>query len=147
MSIFTTSSMAEVDFSKNEVRVVKPSLEILDREVHLDQLSAEERAEAKNSIFGDLFCVETLPAAPRNAILDEQNDFALSIRTHVAPIVTGEDATNALRLASQILEQVAQHRWEGEPSRPWQIGPTASPVPKILPLQQPGQRQPNRKAG
>ncbi len=85
MSIFSTSSMADIDFSKNEVRLIKPSAEILDREVQLDLLSAEERAEAKSSIFGELFTVETLPAEPRNAILDEQNDFALSIRTHAAP--------------------------------------------------------------
>jgi predicted dehydrogenase len=147
MSIFSTTSMADVDFSKNEVRVIKPSLDILDREVHLDQLSAQDRAAAKASIFGELFTVETLPAEPRNAILDEQNDFALSIRTHAAPIVTGEDATAALRLAAQILEQIAQHRWEGESSRPWQIGPTAAPAPKILPMPQPGERRPNRKAG
>ncbi len=147
MSLFTTTSMAEIDFSKNETRVIKPSLEILDREVHLDQLSAEERHAAKSTIFGELFTVETLPAEPRNAILDEQNDFALSIRTHASPIVTGEDATNALKLAAQILEQISKHRWEGESSRPWQIGPTASPAPKILPMPQPGQRKPNRKAG
>ncbi len=74
MSLFTTTSMAEVDFSKNEVRIVKPSVDVLDREVHLDQLSPDERAAAKPTIFGELFTVETLPAEPRNAILDEQND-------------------------------------------------------------------------
>ena len=147
MSVFSTTSMAEIDFSKNEVRVVKPSLDILDREIHLDQLSAEDRAAAKGTIFGELFTVETLPAEPRNAILDEQNDFALSIRTHNAPMVTGEDGTNALRLAAQILAQIAQHRWEGESSRPWQIGPAAAPAPKILPMPQPGEHKPHRKAG
>ena len=139
--------MADVDFSKNEVRVIKPSLEILDREVHLDQLSAEERAAAKGSIFGELFTVETLPAEPRNAILDEQNDFALSIRTHAAPMVTGEDGTDALKLAAQILDQIAAHRWEGESSRPWHIGPSAAPAPKILPMTRTDQSKPNRRAG
>ncbi len=62
-------------------------------------------------------------------------------------MVTGEDATNALKLAGQILEQIARHRWEGESSRPWQIGPSAAPAPKILPMPQPGERKPNRKAG
>lgn len=147
MSLFTTTSMAEVDFSKNEVRIVKPSVDVLDREVHLDQLSPDERAAAKATIFGELFTVETLPAEPRNAILDEQNDFALSIRTHAAPMVTGQDGTDALKLAAQILEQIACHRWEGESSRPWQIGPAAAPAPKILPMPEPGQRKPNRKAG
>ncbi|MCC6510132.1 MAG: Gfo/Idh/MocA family oxidoreductase [Pirellulaceae bacterium] len=148
MSVFTTTSMAEIDFSKNEVRLVKPSVDILDREVHLDDLSAEQRAVAKGNIFGELFKVETLPAEPRNAILDEQNDFALSIRTHAAPMVTGEDGTNALKLAGLILDQIATHGWEGEQSRPWQIGPGAATHPKILPLPQPGERKgPSRRAG
>ncbi len=60
MSIYTTTSMADVDFSKNEVRLVKPSLDVLDRDVHLDRLSAEERAAAKSSIYGELFSVEDL---------------------------------------------------------------------------------------
>lgn len=148
MSVYTTTSMAELDFSKNEVRVIKPSEAIFEREVHLDRLSAADRAAAKATIFGELFTVQTLPAEPRNAILDEHNDFALSIRTQAAPIVSGEDGTEALRLAAVILQQIAEHRWEGEHSRPWQIGPTASPQPKILPMPLPGERKgPSRKAG
>lgn len=147
MSIYTSTSMAEIDFSKNEVRLVKPSGEILDREVQLDQLSAEDRAAAKANIFGELFTVETLPAQPRNAILDEQNDFALSIRTNASPLVSGEDGAKALQLAGSILDSIAAHRWEGEGSRPWQIGQSAMPLPKILPLPQGTERKgPTRKA-
>ena len=148
MSIFTTTSMADIDFAKNEVRLVKPSSDVLERDVHLDRLSAEERAAAKANIFGDLFAVETLPAQPRNAILDEHNDFALSIRTQAAPMVTGEDGTKALELAAMILDQIAAHRWEGEGSRPWHIGPAATPTPRILPLPGPADRKPSkRRAG
>lgn len=141
MSVYTTTAMADVDFAKNTVRLVKPSSEVLEREVHLDQLPADQRAQAKDAIFSQLFQVETLPAQPRNAILDEHNDFILSIRTQADPIVTGEDGLRAMRLAGLILDQIAEHRWEGEPSRAWQIGPGAMPVPKILPLPLPAQRK------
>jgi predicted dehydrogenase len=148
MSIFTTTSMADIDFASNEVRLIKPSNEVLEREVYLDRMTAEDRAAAKENIFGELFAVEMLPAQPRNAILDEHNDFALSIRTNSAPIVTGEDAAKALQLAGMILDQIAAHRWEGESSRPWQIGPVASPTPRILPLPGPADRKDSRrKAG
>ncbi len=148
MSIYTTTSMAEIDFAKNESKVVKPCEDILDREVFLDRLSAEERAAAKSTIFTDLFAVQTLPAEPRNAILDEHNDFVLSIRTQASPMVSGEDGAAALSLAGQILDQIANHRWEGESSRPWQIGPMAMPHPKIIPLHQPNDRKSTtRKAG
>jgi len=141
MSLYTTTSMADIDFAKNVVRIVKPSNEVLEREIHLDQLPAAERARAKDSIFNELFQVETLPAQPRNAILDEHNDFILSIRTQAAPIVSGEDGLRAMQLAGLILDQIAQHRWDGESSRAWQIGPGAMPLPKILPLPLPAQRK------
>lgn len=148
MSVYTTTSMADIDFGKNEVRLVKPSANILSRDVYLDQLSAEERAVAKGNIFGELFSVESLPAQPRNAILDEHNDFALSIRTHAAPIVSGEDGCKAIQLASEILDQIAAHRWEGDSSRAWQIGPMAIPEPKILPLPRRTEAPtPTRRAG
>lgn len=134
MSVYTTSSMAEIDFGNNTVRLIKPSEEVLEREIQLDHLSAEARAEAKSHIFGHYFAVETLPAQPRNAILDEHNDFALSIRTKTAPSVTGEDGQRALELASRILQVIESHRWEGKESRPWQIGPAATPTPKIIPM-------------
>jgi len=148
MSIYTTTSMAEIDFAKNEVRLVRPSAEVIERDVHLDRLTDQQRAVAKGTIFGDLFSVETLPGQSRNAILDEHNDFALSIRTHAAPMVTGEDGTKALQLAGLILDQIAAHRWEGDTSRPWQIGPSASPHPHILPMHPAAERKvPQRKVG
>ncbi len=147
MSVFTTTAMAEIDFAKNEARVIQPSTDILDRDVHLDELSPEARHAAKANIFTDLFKLETLPAQPRNAILDEQNDFALSIRTHAAPIVSGDDGLKAMQIATLILDSIANHRWEGEHSRPWQIGPAASYTPKILPMPNPQDRKsPQRKA-
>lgn len=148
MSLYTTTSMADIDFAKNTVRIVKPSSEVLERDVFLDRLTAPERSAAKDTIFGELFSVEMLPAQPRNAILDEHNDFALSIRTHSSPIVSGRDGTKALELAAVILDQIAAHRWEGESSRPWQIGPAATPMPRILPMPSPADRTgPQRKAG
>ena len=51
-------------------------------------------------------------------------------------------------IPSWILDQIAAHRWEGESSRPWQIGPAATPMPRILPMPSPADRTgPQRKAG
>lgn len=137
MSVYTSSSMAEIDFGNNTVRLIKPSDEVLEREVQLDHLTPDARAEAKANIFGKYFTIENLPAQPRNAILDEQNDFALSIRTKTAPSVTGEDGQYALELAGRVLDQIQSHGWEGASSRPWQIGPSATPSPKIIPIPKP----------
>lgn len=134
MQIFTTRGLAEVDFHKNEVRLVKPTSEILERSVQLDQLLEPQRMLAKDRVLTDYFHVETLPAQSRNAILDEQNDFALSIRTGASPSVSGSDGSLAVQVAALILKQIDQHRWYGKSSKPWQIGAQATLVPNILSL-------------
>ncbi len=148
MQIYTTSGFAEIDFQHNEARLVRPSTEIMERVVNLDSLPAESRMQIKDRIMQDYFQVETIPAQPRNAILDEQNDFALSIRTGSAPSVTGVDGSRAVKVADLILQQIAQHRWNGAASKPWQIGPLATQEPTILslPAREPT-AQTRRKAG
>ncbi|MFO1065579.1 MAG: Gfo/Idh/MocA family oxidoreductase [Pirellulales bacterium] len=148
MALYTDAGMAQIDFAKNEVRVVKPTLELLERQVHLDKMPAEQRMAAKDQIFDNWFTVESLPAQPRNAILDEHNDFAISIRTNASPIVSGEDGLRAMQLAERILAELSRHGWEGRASKPWQIGPLATPTPRILQLPETQRHvQPQRKAG
>ena len=45
---------------------------------------------------------------PVNAIAREQQEFVASIRTRTAPPVTGEEAAAALRVAEEIVEQIAR---------------------------------------
>ncbi len=149
MQLFTTESYAEVDFSADSVQIVRPSAEVLMRSVALDELPAVERMQAKNAIFEDFLHCERLPAPGRNAILDEQNDFALSIQTGSSPSVTGEDGTRALEVATRILGEIRQHAWDGRESRPHRIGALATLEPRILPLPSvtEAERHPTRKAG
>lgn len=132
MALYTDAGLAQIDFAKNEVRVVRPSLDLIERNVCLDQMSAAERMAAKDTIFQQWFTVDSLPAQPRNAILDEHHDFALSIRTHASPIVSGVDGLRALQVAERILTEISRHAWEGKSSKPWQIGPLATPAPQVI---------------
>jgi len=134
MQVFAAESYADIDFSASEVRIVKPSEQILNRELSLDRLSAAQRMTAKDSIYGELLAVETITAPSRNAILDEQNDFALSIRSGTAPCVSGEDGYQAVDAAARVLEAIADHRWDGIHSKPWRIGALAEVEPQILPI-------------
>ncbi len=132
MQVFAAESYANIDFSASEVTVVKATEQVLNREVSLDQMSAADRVSAKESIYGGLLQVETISAPSRNAILDEQNDFALSIRSGVAPSVSGEDGFQAVDAAARVLEAIAEHRWDGIHSKPWRIGAMAEIEPQIL---------------
>jgi predicted dehydrogenase len=132
MQVFAAESYANIDFSASEVQIVKPNEQIIHREVSLDRMLPAERMAAKDSIYGGLLNVETISAPSRNAILDEQNDFALSIRSGAAPSVSGEDGYQAVDAAARVLEAIADHRWDGIHSKPWRIGALAEVEPQIL---------------
>lgn len=134
MQLFCEGGYANIDFSANEVEIVKPSLDVVSRLVALDELPAAERMTAKDRIYGDFLVSETLPAPSRNAILDEQNDFALSIDSDSSPSVTGEDGARAVEIASRIVAAIESRGWDGVTSKSWRIGAQATGEPRILSL-------------
>ena len=149
MQVYSSTGFADIDFSGESVEVVSPSAEVISRAVHLDELPAADRMEARNTVYGELFKSRSLPAPKRNAILDEQNDFALSIQTGAAPSVTGEDGARAVQVAREIIEQIQAHAWDGPASKPWRVGPLATEGPRILPMPERATEQdkPTRRAG
>lgn len=149
MQVFAPGAHAEIDFSANEVKLTKPSLDVISRRVGLDDLPAADRMAAKERILTDFLVSDTIEAPKRNAILDEQNDFAISIRTGASPAVSGEDGARAVSVANTILDQIAEHCWDGRESKPWRIGALATMEPRILPLPQRSTtvEQPQRRAG
>lgn len=134
MQLYTSTCFADINFSGDTVELIKPAAETLDRSVSLDELPAEARMRAKELIFEHYLHCESLPAPQRNAILDEQIDFALSIHTGTAPAVSGEDGARAVEVASQVVETLQQRQWDGKDSKPWRVGALATFEPRILPL-------------
>ncbi len=147
MQVYSADAYADVDFSADQVQIVKPSKDVCARAVCLDDLTHAERMQAKERIFDEFLRLETLSVPKRNAILDEQNDFALSIRSGALPSVTGEDGARAVEIAARIVEQLNQHRWDGEPSHPWRIGAQATQEPTILTMPAPEMPIRTRRAG
>ena len=134
MQLYTSTCFAEIDFSADFLKIIRPTEEVLARQVALDDLPAAERLAAKDGVLETLFSIETLPAPGRNAILDEQNDFALSIQTGSPPAVSGEDGARAVEVADRILDAIAQRQWDGQGSRSWRIGPLAMLQPRVIPF-------------
>lgn len=134
MQLYTTECYADINFSASEVQLIKPSNDVLNRGVALDELPLVERMQAKETIFGHLLERQTLVAPSRNAILDEHNDFALSIQTGCLPSVSGADGARAVEIAQRVVETLQQRAWDGRDSKPWRIGPHAMVDPQILPL-------------
>ena len=125
MQIWSAESFASIDFGLRTTTVVQPREDILQGRFSVDALSAEEQAHLKRHLFDELLKKETIEGAEGNALLDEQRDFVDSIRSARAPRVSGEAGRDALVLAQQILDQIAEHRWEGVSGS--RIGPQALP--------------------
>jgi predicted dehydrogenase len=74
------------------------------------KLSPAEKQELQQNLFTDVLPLEQVQVEKRNAILDEQHDFVISIRTGQKPQVTGVQARDALAVAQAILEKIAEQQ-------------------------------------
>jgi predicted dehydrogenase len=76
-------------------------------EIDFPRLAPEEKQRVREHFFTEIMPMEALQVERRNAILDEQHDFVISIRTGQTPQVTGQQGRHALAIAQQILAQIA----------------------------------------
>jgi predicted dehydrogenase len=139
MQIFGDCAYAGVDFASGTTKIVRPSEQVLRGEIDVVQLSEEQRRQLRERLFQDLLPLEEVQLEKRNAILDEQHDFVISIRSGQKPQVTGQHGREALAVAERVLEKIAeQHR------RTRRASLLQGPYPDLAPRQG---RPPRRKAG
>jgi len=106
MQIYGEQGFAGIDFATGSVKLVRPSEQVRRREIDVAQMSAEQRRQLQPRLFSDLLLVEDLQPDKRNAILDEQYDFVISIRSGQQPQVTGQHGRDALAAAERILQRI-----------------------------------------
>lgn len=123
MQVFARSAFADIDFAEKKAQLIRPSQEVLARQVELTRCPPEQRQEVQDRMFQDLLCMEPVAAEPVNAILEEQREFVQAVRLGGSVRVSGEQARDALAVAERILESIQSHRWNG--LMPDQIGPHA----------------------
>lgn len=132
MQVFGEQSYAGLDFATGSVKLVRPGELVRRRQIDVQKLDAEERRQLQQRLFGELLLVEDLQPERRNAILDEQHDFVISIRAGQSPQVTGRHGRDALAVAEQIVRQIAEtqptgHRTPlGGPH--WEFAPQSVPL-------------------
>lgn len=130
MQVFSDRGWAFGDFNNHSLSVITPRAEMLERGIEFLAMNAAEQASVKQELFTSFLPIEQVTVEKTNAILDEQKDFAQSIRTGKAPVVTGDHGTAAVEVAERIIASIQQHAWYGEefPIR----GPLALPIPQFL---------------
>ncbi len=139
MHVYADNGYAGIDFGSGSAKIVRPSERVIRGEVDVPNLDADQKQYLRENLFTEFLPLEEVQVEDRNAILDEQHDFVISIRTGQRPQVTGQQGRDALAVAERILEQIAVHR------RLMRRGPGA-PGP-LWPLAPDGTDRQRRKAG
>ncbi len=131
MSIWTPRSWAKIDFAARNAEVVEPSETLLARRLDVRNLAPDEIEYYKENLYAEHLPRTRITTEPADAIRRELRDFVDSIRTPRRPLVTGRDGAAALSLAHEILESLANHRWDEKEDG--LAGPHALPRPAVVP--------------
>ncbi len=110
MQVYAENAFASIDFAAGTTKIVRPTQKVRRGEIDFPTLSPEEKQQVRDNFFADILPLEELQVERRNAILDEQHDFVISIRAGQTPQVTGRQGRQALAVAEQILAQIASPR-------------------------------------
>lgn len=110
MQIYADNGYAGIDFASATTKIVRPSEKIRRREYDVASLTADEKQYIQDNLFTEILPLEEVQVERRNAILDEQHDFVISIRANQQPQVNGQAGRDALAVAEQVLEAIDQHQ-------------------------------------
>jgi predicted dehydrogenase len=128
MHVWAPEGFAGVDFAHRHLRLMQPSESFRRGRCDPRQLDPT----ALGSLKADLFLrhLETLDldCNQGDQLTRELQDFVHCVRTGSRPRVTGEDGRQAIALATQILDSLREHAWDGQADGP--RGPLQLPVPR-----------------
>jgi predicted dehydrogenase len=110
MQVYGQEVSAGIDFSAGTTKLVRSSEPVRRGEIDVRAMSAEQRQELQAQFFTEIMPLEEVQLEKRNAILDEQHDFVISIRSGQSPQVTGSHGRDALAVATSVLEKIDEQR-------------------------------------
>lgn len=123
MQAWTASGCVTVDLHQRQVTRQAPTESLLfgTSPVELARQPQADVEQMKKDVFGHWIHTDKLPVAGGDALTLELEHFLHCIETGGQPLVGGQEAVAAMRLAEQVLESVARHEWYGQASGP--VGP------------------------
>ncbi len=123
MQIWSASGCVIADLASREVITYAPSNTLLfgTSPVQLARETPGRLEELKQNVFGDFIGVETHEVSDADALTAELESFAVCVLEGRQPLVGGTEALQAMRVADQVLQSVANHAWDG--SAAGRVGP------------------------
>ncbi|WP_417737160.1 Gfo/Idh/MocA family protein [Rosistilla oblonga] len=129
MQVYGPRGYANIDFSGPSATLIQPEASIAERSFEL--AAAGPLADFREQLFSHWLASQSPEIQPRNAILDEQHDFVISIQSGSQPTVSGADGARAVAVAEQVLEAIDCRQWLGDASEPEQVGAYATPPESV----------------
>jgi len=126
MRIWSPEGYASVDFAKRRLTLIQPSEALRRQGLDPSKLDPAARAMLQEELFGrHLQVLERDCDTGGDQLTRELQDFVHCVRNDVRPRAGGEEGRDAVRLATQILESIRSHAWEGDAGGP--TGPNHLP--------------------
>ncbi|HEV3142254.1 MAG TPA: Gfo/Idh/MocA family oxidoreductase [Gemmataceae bacterium] len=125
LRIWAPEGYAGIDFVRKSLTLVQPSEELRQRRIEFQELDPPARAQLKDQVFTRHLQTVELNCNHGDQLTRELEHFLHCVRTGTAPRVGGEQARDAIALATRILASAQEHVWEPEGA----AGPDAYPPP------------------
>lgn len=110
MQVFGPRGFASIDFSGPSLSTVQTSASLQDGSFDLSS-ATESPLTYRDELFENHLQCKDMKLEGRNAILDEQHDFVLSIQSGCSPVVDGFAGAAAVALAEQVVDSIEARRW------------------------------------
>jgi predicted dehydrogenase len=129
MRLWSPEGYVSLDFAKRRLTLIQPSEELRRHGLDPSKLNPAARALLKDELFGRHFQVLGQDCnTGGDQLTGELRHFVHCVQRGNRPRVNGEDGRDALHLATQILQSIRGHLWEGDASGA--KGPCQLPAPK-----------------
>ena len=112
MQIFGTDGFAQIDFTNSKVTTIVVPSWIRDREMDFFNLTSDQQAFIRDSLFEGVLKRQEVEVPRSNAIEAEHNDWIHAIQTGAKPRIDARQGMQAVEIAQGVLNSLNTHRWE-----------------------------------
>lgn len=118
MQVWSDNGCVTVDFSSCLVTCYTPTeaLQFGTPPVELAKQAGTNIELLKKAVFQTYIRIESPSVASANALFDELTSFVECVHNERQPIVDGQQALQAMKVAERILDSVNNHEWDGDRS-------------------------------
>jgi predicted dehydrogenase len=130
MRVWGAEGYAGIDFARRHLTLMQPAEHLRQGWIDSRRLDPALLASLKGELFGRHLQVHELDLSQRHGadqLTRELEEFVRCVQTGQTPRADGQAGRNALALASQVLDSLRSHAWEGRGDGP--VGPHQLPAP------------------